>query len=281
MSIVYQLFEAYKAFMQRIPVVGHHFTLISEKPQAVGTSFFVVQPHFYRDICRWAAFFYFSSKIITFLIHCVASKKLESKDKEKVKVIDSYVAALLHHTITVAISGFQIFKDWRRTAEERAIVDYTPGNSLCIIINCGYFLEDIIFYVIPKRDRVYLAHHICFIVMSLSIIYTYNDAPSYFLKYVPYVTVSEISAIPFIIAWFLRLFDISTGQEICEKLFVVLFFFWRILSMPVALTSVLWANDKPKLFVAVCSYTGIILQFYWMYQIIASTLRRGKTRKNN
>jgi hypothetical protein len=275
-------FEQYKGFLQSLPGLGSFFTLLSEVPQHSGSNVFNVEKDFYFYIAFWAIVFYMTSTVLIifaemdFFPQMFQQAKQSTRGAERIRWLQAYVASILHHLLVISLSVVYIYRDWSLTDRQRATVDYTAEHWRVVAIPLGYFFQDFFVYAIPKGDIIYMIHHGAVIALITFSFRDYKDTPGYLFKYAPYTALTEISSVFFCIAWILRTFDVKQGQKFCELAFGICFFFFRILCLPLSITSFLWSNDKPKPFINLSLYTILGLQFYWMVGIIQSALRKLK-----
>lgn len=276
-------FEQYKAFLQSLPGLGYFFKLLSELPQHPGSNVFDVEKDFYFQIIFWAVAFYMTSTVLTIFAETdicpqkFQQAKLTTRGAERIQWLHAYIASILHHVVVISLSACYIYQDWILTDFERASVDYTAAHWRVVAIPLGYFLQDFFVYAIPKGEIIYMIHHGAVIALIAFSFRDYKDTPGYLFKYAPYTALTEISSIFFCIAWILRTFDIKRGQTFCELAFGFCFFFFRILCLPLSITSFLWSNNSPKPFINLSLYTILGLQFYWMVGILRGALRKLKS----
>jgi hypothetical protein len=238
-----------------------------------------IVPNFWSQIAFWLTFFVSIFFGASFLLKTLWPKWYNDLPDRKKREFPSYIICTVHHMYVVPIGYTHIFQDFFRTAEELSVVNYSQIEAPLISFMMSYLIADTVCYALPEFFRKgsfeFLLHHLASIWLG----YACMIANGHVLRCTPHLIICESANLFFNYAWFLR----AMGDQYrdlpivsyCEITFAILFFFTRVVNLPLILFQTYASPYGDTLGYSKYTFFPIVaLQYFWFYKIVASLLTR-------
>jgi len=233
-------------------------------------------PHFYSHSLMWGIFF--TALYPTFNVICremfpkIYGQVTEAKRGEFM----SYLVCLVHHGVVVPAGIYYVYNDIHRDVTELKTFNYAAEYAWIVPFIFGYFIADTVAFAVPRSiegSHEYLFHHILGLGLIFSVVHIEDGVV---VKLCPHMFICELSSCFFTFAYLCRLCGYRGSSLVfaLEILFAISFFFTR----NVHLTAMLWSvkNEMMARYKAagVILILILILQFYWLFKIVKSLLKK-------
>lgn len=233
-------------------------------------------PHFYSYSLAWGIAFSALYPMFNVICREMFPKFYAKVPEDKKAEVVSYLVCLVHHSLVVPAGLYYLYQDFTRDEKALRSVNYAAEYAWFVPYIFGYFLADTMSYAVPQAlegNYEFLYHHILGLGLILTVVYIESAV---ILKLCPHMLVCELSSYLFTLAYLLRL-NGYRGTSIVMALelsFALSFFLTRNLNLSLILFSV-W-EEMSSSYKAACIFfvLVILLQFYWLYKIIKSQLRK-------
>lgn len=261
--------------------------LFKDLPSHTTPNAFDVVDNFFFKIFQWTIFFTTIFLLAKFLGPKLAPKWYSRLTPRKIREYPSYIICTIHHLWVVPHGWIHLITDLQRDELQLQNIHYVLIEAKLVPFIYGYFLADLICYALPEFINYgsieYVLHH----VMTAYLLYTVMFGSGHLLKYGPHLIICDTANIFFSIAWLMRTSERLKNWKIVyyfELLFVICYFFHRVINLPLALYAVY--NTPLSGTMGYGKYTFfpiVFLQWFWFYKIVASLGTKGsaKQKKNN
>lgn len=192
----------------------------------------------------------------------------------------SYLVCLTHHSVVILIALNYLYLDYMRGPDGLRTVNYAVEYGWFVPWICGYFIADTIMYAIPRAfegNYEFLFHHVLGLGLIVCAVFIKSGA---ILKLCPHMLICELSSCIFSIAYLLRLHGHrgSSILTVLELSFAVSFMLTRNVNMSLIIWSVRGVMQAEYMSCWVIILMVLALQFYWLYKIIMSQVRKKKSK---
>jgi hypothetical protein len=235
-----------------------------------------VLPNFYPDSFKWTIFFTVLQLLSTWGAKTLFPQWYANLTARKKIEFPAYFSCLVFHFTVVPYGLKNIITDFLRDPAELATIQYALIEAPIVPYTVGYLAGDTLCYVIPmlfQNNYEMFFHH----VFGLGICLGAINAPGHYGRYYSHVLICEVTNICFNLAWLMRLTPLKENflVSVFEVLFIITFFFTRIINLPLVVLAANLKEDAAEFGIARYMLIFIVLlQFYWFKIIVEKSYER-------
>jgi hypothetical protein len=237
-------------------------------------------PNFAYEVLLWSIFFICFYQGSSFCLKFFFPKWYASLPDRKKREYPSYMTCTLHHLVVVPRGYLHVYQDFMRTSADLQTVHYAQLESPIFPFIMGYLIADTLCFALPEMVKTggfeFLLHHLMSIWLGAASV----NATGHIMRCSPHLEICESANLFFNAAWITRTFGEEykeiTFVKACELIFATLFFFTRVLNLPLVCLKMYISPYASTLNGAQYTLIPIVfLQFYWFYKIVGSIFSRG------
>lgn len=235
-----------------------------------------VLPNFVRDSIFWTVVFTALQLASTWGAKTLFPQWYANLTTRKKIEFPAYFSCLVFHFTIVPYALNNIMIDFLRDPAELMTIQYALIEAPIVPYTIGYLAGDTICYVIPmlfQKNFEMFFHHVFGLCICVGAIL----APGHYCRYYSHVLLCEVTNICFNLAWLMRLGPLKEHPMVTvfEVLFIITFFFTRIINFPLIVLAASLKGDAAEFRITLILLTFIVLmQFYWFRIIIQKSYER-------
>lgn len=237
-------------------------------------------PDFKKQGAFWIVFFVALVPILRYVTSKLFPRYYQGLGDKKREDLLSYALSFVHHSVVIPWGVYYMYLDATLSPDERRAFNFAKAFVPIVPFILGYFVADTVAFALPsalKGNAEFLAHHL----LSFVLIFTAADASGPTVRFVPHIFICEISSMIFAISFFVRTVTDAKNPPfivpLLEYAFALTFVLSRCVNLP-AILVVLRGERHTYPVMCYTLYAIQVLQFFWLYKIVAALSRKKKSR---
>lgn len=257
--------------------VQNYWAFLSRPPPSLNSGIESL-PTLLQDSIAWTIAFSLGFELAKWILRAASKKWTDSMSAEKKFEWPSFAVCLLHHLRVVPLACLWIYQDFLLSPEDALTVDYTKKEAQIASFCIGYLVADTIYFTfweVLKGSYAMFIHHSLILFLVLSTLFGDGSL----CRFIPHLLICDATGIPFNLAFLLRTMGMrdSILVKTMEISFVVLFFIFRVINMPLMFYAMFQYPQNESLGYARFVIPPVCcLQWFWFVKILRFLFKKDK-----